>query len=110
PSRAADVDPRVPGREIYAGGRGGNIHRLRLVDEGAGRFRLDSVEIAHVAAEEFHTVVADDLDPADDGDELLVFGISGHVHRLEPSLRDGEGTSFTLTRVAELGGRVRDAV
>ena len=112
PSRAADVDPRVPGPEIYAAGRAGNVHRLRLVEEGGGRFRLESVEIAHVANEEFHTVIADDLDPSTDGDELLVFGISGDVYRLDPSLRDGDpqGSIFTLRRVAELGGRVRDAV
>ena len=29
PTRPADVDPRVPGREIYAGGRSGTVHRAR---------------------------------------------------------------------------------
>src|SRR5262245_974808 len=30
PSRPADVDPRVPGREIYAAGKAGNVHRIWL--------------------------------------------------------------------------------
>ncbi|MBK8974728.1 MAG: hypothetical protein IPM29_02270 [Planctomycetes bacterium] len=112
PSRPADVDPRVPGKEIYAGGRAGNVHRVRIVTEAAAGFRLESVEIAHVAGEEFHTIVAADLQPARAGDELLAFGITGAVFRLEPALRDDDpsGSAFALHRVATLPGRVRDAV
>ena len=112
PSRPADVDPRVPGKEIYAAGMAGNVHRIVVTEPRTNRYQLDSVEIAHVADEEFHCIVAADLIPEQPGDELLVFGLSGNVYRLAPSLRDGDpGDSiFTLTRVAMLPGRVRDAV
>lgn len=112
PSRPADVDPRVPGKEIYAAGAAGNVHRIVISEPHPNRYQLDSVEIAHVADEEFHCIVAADLNPDQPGDELLVFGLSGNVYRLAPDLRDGDpGSSiFTLTRVATLPGRVRDAV
>jgi peptide/nickel transport system substrate-binding protein len=112
PSRPADVDPRVPGREIYAAGRGGNVHRVVVTEFRTNQYRLDSVEIAHVADEEFHCILAADLLPEARGDELLVFGLSGAAYRIEASLRDGDphGAIFTLSRVAQLPGRVRDAV
>lgn len=112
PSAPADVDPRWPGREIYAGGRAGNLHRVVLVDKRAGGFELDSVEIGHVSGEEFHCLLAGELDPADEGDEVVAFGITGAVYAMTPDRRDGDlaGTHFVLTRVALLPGRVRDAV
>ncbi|MGE0144177.1 MAG: ABC transporter substrate-binding protein [Planctomycetota bacterium] len=112
PSRPADVDPRVPGAEIYAGGRGGNVHRITAVREGAARHRLESREIAHIPDEEFHTVLAGDLDTSRAGDELLAFAITGAVFQLDPDLRTGDpgSASFVTRRVATLPGRVRDAL
>jgi hypothetical protein len=106
PAGPVDVDPRVEGTELYAGGRAGNVHRVRLRPKGSG-FELDSVEIAHFAGEEIHTILAADLRPKLGGDELLVFTMSGGVHELRPL---GEGTGFRATRIGDLGGRVRQAV
>ncbi len=107
PSRPADVDPRVPGREIYAAGKAGNVHRVHVEALPFGKFELRSVEVGHLAGEEFHTVVAEDLDPTRPGDELLAFAISGAVVALTP----GSGASdFDMRKVADLPGRMRDAV
>lgn len=109
PSLPADVDPRVPGREIYAAGLGGNVHRVWLEPRPFAKFELRSVEIGHAAGEEFHTVLAGDLRPTHAGDELLAFAISGAVYALTPGADDGSA-SFTMAKVATLPGRVRDAV
>jgi len=106
PSRPADVDPRVPGRELYAAGRGGSVHRITLRDQPFARFSLESREIGHVGGEEFHTVLAAEFSPQSN-DELLVFAISGAVFRVVP--RD-EGDGFDLVKVGSVAGRVRDAL
>lgn len=106
PTRSRDVDPRVPGREIYAAGRAGSVHRVSLRPQPFGRFQLESVEIGHAAGEEFHAIVADDLEPGG-LDELLAFGISGAVYQLRP---ESAGDAFTMRCVATLPGRVRDVV
>ena len=106
PTRAADVDPRVPGRELYAGGRGGSLHRVTLRPQPFARFQLDSVEIGHAAGEEFHAVVAADLVPGGH-DELLAFAITGAVHQLVPN---GDGDAFAMRKVGHVPGRVRDCV
>lgn len=107
PSRAADVDPRVPGREVYAAGRAGSIHRITMRPQPFAKFTLESVEIGHAAGEEFHTVLAADLLPAAPGDELLAFAITGAVYRLAA---EGPDRAFAMTKVATVPGRVRDAV
>lgn len=106
-SEPAEVDPHAPGRELFAAGRAGNVHRVSLVPEPYGQWRLASTEIGHVAGEEFHTVVAADLDPARAGDELLAFAISGAVWQLRP---EGSTGRWQQERIAVLAGRVRDAV
>lgn len=106
PSRPVDVDPRVPGRELYAAGRGGSIHQITLREQPFARFSIESREIGHAAGEEFHTVLAADLSP-EPGAELLVFAISGAVYRLLP---DAEGDGFALRQVGDVDGRVRDAL
>lgn len=107
PSRPADVDPRVPGHEFYAAGRGGSLHRVTMRDQPFARFSLESCEIAHVRHEEFHTVIAADLLPEHAGDELLAFAISGAVYRLTAGTA---GDSFAMQKVATMPGRVRDVV
>jgi len=106
PTRSADVDPRVPGRELYAGGRAGSLHRVTLRSQPFAKFTLESVEIGHRPGEEFHAVVAGDFAPTA-GDELLAFAITGAVFQLVPS---GDGAAFTMPQVATVPGRVRDVV
>ena len=108
PSQPADVDPRVAGAEIYVAGKGGNVHRVTRTSKPFGQFALDSVEIGHVAGEEFHTVLAADLLPAHPGDELLVFGLSGAVYELRAAEQPGD--AFDMRLLARIDGRVRDAV
>lgn len=108
PSAPADVDPRVPGAELYAAGKHGNVHRITLRALAYGNWGLDTIEIGHAAGEEFHTVVAADLDPSGPGSELLAFAISGAVYQLEPA-KEGSPI-FTMRKVATVEGRVRDAV
>lgn len=107
PSRSADVDPRVPGREMYAAGRAGSMHRITVRPQPFARYSLETVEIGHVGGEEFHTVLAADLLPEQPGDELLAFAITGAVHRFTAA---GPDHGFTRTEVANVAGRVRDAV
>jgi len=112
PSVPADVDPRVEGRELYAAGRHGNVHRITLQPKPFGKWGLASVEIGHAAGEEFHTVVAADLDPSTPQAELLAFAISGAVYQLEPGDQspDQDDRAFNMRKLATIEGRVRDAV
>jgi hypothetical protein len=106
PTCSSDVDPRVPGRELYAGGKSGTVHRVVLRREPFARFHLESIEIGHAAAEEFHAVVAADLVPGG-SEELLAFGITGATFQLSA---EATGDAFTMRRVATLPGRVRNVV
>lgn len=105
PTRPADVDPRVEGRELYAAGQNGTVHQVTMRGQPFARFTFEAREIGHAAGEEFHAVLAADLIPGG-GDELLVFGITGAVYRLQPD--DGADGGFEMQRVARLPGRVRD--
>ncbi|HEX6811763.1 MAG TPA: hypothetical protein VF384_09085 [Planctomycetota bacterium] len=104
PTCSRDVDPRVPGRELYAGGKSGTVHRVVLRPQPFARFSLESLEIGHAAGEEFHAVLAADLLPGGNA-ELLAFGISGAVFQLTA---EATGDAFTMRRVATVPGRVRD--
>lgn len=108
PTKSADVDPRVPGRELYAGGRAGSLHRTILRSQPFAKFTLESVEIGHAAGEEFHSVLAADLVPERAGDEVLAFGITGAVFLLVPAGADGN--AFSMTKIGTVPGRVRDTV
>lgn len=103
PTRAADVDPRVPGAELYAAGKGGSLFRVTLRPQPFGKFTVEAREVAHAPGEEFHAVVAGDFAPGGQA-ELLLFGITGAVYA---ALADGE-SAFALRRVASVNGRVRD--
>lgn len=106
PTRAADVDPRVPGNELYAAGRAGSVHQVTRRSQPFARFTLESREIGHAAGEEFHAVVAGDFVPGG-ADELLAFAISGAVYQLLPQ---PDGEAFSMRKVATVQGRVRDVV
>lgn len=99
-----DVDPRVPGAELYVGGQSGNLYQIRPHAQGG----FDSRVIAYLPGREIHTLVAADLDDARAGLELFVFTSPGGWYRVEP---DGEAElPFRCMIVSELPGRVRDAV
>ncbi|MCB9913704.1 MAG: hypothetical protein H6828_00985 [Planctomycetes bacterium] len=100
---AGDVDPLVPGAELYVGGAGGNLYQLRGYASGA----LDARLIAQYPGLELHTLVGGDLDPRSPGAELLLFTRPGALYRVSPTGPDG---AFESVLLEELGGRVRDAV
>ncbi|MHC4920903.1 MAG: hypothetical protein ACYTKC_15105 [Planctomycetota bacterium] len=98
-----DVDPNTPGRELYTGGKNGNLYQIVPHQHGGFDVRL----VTHIPGEELHTCVCDDLLPDRAGRELLVFTGLGRVYDLRPG---GAGERFTPRAVAQLPGRVRDAV
>lgn len=100
----ADVDPRLPGPEIYTGGKRGNLYRIHADDH----LTFDTRVIARMPGEELHTAVAGDLDAALAGVELLVFTGLGEAHLVAPEA--GTGGGFTQRLLAQLPGRVRQAV
>lgn len=97
----ADVDPRVPGQELYVGSQSGNLYQLVPLRDG----RIDDRWIAHFPGREVHTVVGGELD-RQEGAELLVFTSPGGLWRVSP---DGEHGRFRSVLLEELDGRVRDA-
>lgn len=98
-----ELDSRRPERELYTGGKRGNLYQIVVHRDGT----LDTARIAAFPAEELHTVVAGDLDPTRPGDELLVFSHLGNVY--EPRARSG-GFEFDVVKRAQLAGRVRQAL
>ncbi|TAH37393.1 MAG: hypothetical protein EYC70_10515 [Planctomycetota bacterium] len=91
-----DVDPRIPGAELYTGGLGGTLwqlvpHLTRHVDA-----RL----IGLTPGAEIHTIVAA-------GSELYLFTAPGALWLSTPTGPDGR---FETRKLEELPGRVRDAV
>lgn len=97
----ADVDPRRDGKELYVGGKSGNLYQLAL----RGEHEWDKTEIAHWP-EEIHTIVAGELRPERSGAELVAFLKNGELWEL---IADGAG-GFAKRRLGILSGRVRDAV
>jgi hypothetical protein len=94
----ADVDPRIPGRELYTGGQRGNLFQVVAYPQTA----LDCRLIAGLEGKEIHTIVA-----RPEEKDLLVFTRPGGLYRVTPTGPDGR---FETTLVEELEGRVRDAV
>jgi len=98
-----DVDPRVPGDELYTGGQNGNLYQVLPHANG----KLDYRQIAAFPGLELHTTVAGDLDLRSPGAELLLFTSPGRLYRISPT---GAHGTFEATLLQELAGRVRDAV
>ncbi|MCA8966845.1 MAG: ABC transporter substrate-binding protein, partial [Planctomycetes bacterium] len=82
------------------------LHQVTLRPQPFARYTVESREIGHVGEVEFHTVLTGNLSPAP-GDEALAFAITGPVYQLVP---EGDAGAFVLRQVADVGGRVRDAV
>jgi hypothetical protein len=98
-----DVDPRIPGKELYTGGQRGNLYQVVAHGNGLLDYRL----IASFPGLEIHTILTGDLDPKRAGNELLVFTRPGNLFAVTPT--GGDGT-FESRHVQVLPGRVRDAV
>lgn len=98
-----DLDPHRPGRELYTGGLSGTLYQIHpRRDRG-----FDCVIPVRLRGRELHTFAAGDLDPAREGNELLVFTRAGRVLELRPP--GAAGGTWSTRPVAELPGRVRDA-
>lgn len=98
-----DLDPRRPGREVYTGGKRGNLFQIAFHRDGT----YDTSRIAAFPGEELHTAVAGDLDPSRPGNELLIFTHFGNVYDIRPK---GPAIEFEAPRIATISGRVRQAL
>ncbi|MFH0946080.1 MAG: hypothetical protein V2A76_12845 [Planctomycetota bacterium] len=99
-----DLDPHLPGKEIYAGGLRGNLYQIRPHYE----VDFDTRIIARFPGQEIHTLVGGDLLPDRPGEELLGFSKLGEVWDIRPGASPGQ--PFEAPVIAEVGGRVRQAV
>jgi hypothetical protein len=100
----ADIDARVPGREIYVGSQNGNVWQITVHLETF----LDCRLVAQLPGYEVHTLVAGELDPHRAGPEVLVFTRPGALFELTPRTDGMDG--FASERLQALDGRIRDAV
>ncbi|MHC4550259.1 MAG: hypothetical protein ACYTEZ_15925 [Planctomycetota bacterium] len=96
-----DLDPRVPGPELYTGGKRGNLWQVVPHAHGALETRL----VAHLPGREIHTLVVGDVDAEHDGLEMVVFTWPGGLY-LVRSTESG----LELVELQELKSRIRDAV
>ncbi len=99
-----DIDPRRQGKELYVGGKNGNLYQIAPHHEGG----FDVNRIAHLPGREMHTLAAADFDPTRDGIELFLFTRPGGLFLLEPVQESG--SAFVCHHRQDLAGRVRDAV
>lgn len=100
----ADLDPRVPGPELYTGSQNGNLFQVTAHLETF----LDSRIIAQLPGREIHTLVGGDLDPSTPGGELIAFTRPGEMHVLRARADGRDGFDDTL--VETIASRIRDAV
>ncbi len=91
-----ELDPRVPGKELYVGSESGNIYQIRFYSDGA----LDARRIALLPGREVHTLLALP------GRGLLAFTEPGGLWLLTPERPNGE---WQTTLVEEFPGRIRDS-
>jgi len=99
----ADVDPRVDGSELYVGGERGVLHMVARRGHGL----VDDHVIGTLPGHEIHTILAGELDPRTPSADVLAFTRPGGLWRSTPT---GEHGGFETSRLAELTGRVRDAL
>jgi hypothetical protein len=99
-----DVDPRIPGSEVYTGAQSGNLYQVVAHREG----RLDNRRIAVLPGLEIHTLAIAELDPARAGLELLAFTSPGGLWLAAPRTDGIDG--FTVELLEPIVGRVRDAL
>jgi hypothetical protein len=99
----ADVDPRIPGNEVYTGGKNGNLFQVVVHADGT----VDRRRIAAFGGESINILVAGDLDPAQPGSEVLCFLWPGALALVTPTGPDG---TFEVRWRRDDPARVRDAV
>ncbi|MGQ0612592.1 MAG: hypothetical protein ACT4PV_02420 [Planctomycetaceae bacterium] len=97
----ADVDPRVPGKELYTGGQRGNLFEIVAYDDET----LDCRRVTNIPGREIHTLVAADFEPGRADEELLVFTRPGGLYILRAS-----EAGLELAHLQDLEGRVHDAI
>lgn len=98
-----DVDPRIPGSEVYTGAQSGNVYQVVAYREA----RLDNRRIVSIPGHEIHTLAIAELDPARSGLELVAFTSPGGLWLLTPRADGLDG--FTAELLDPIAGRVRDA-
>jgi len=99
-----ELDPRIPGPEIYVGGKKGNVYQIRFHQEGG----VDCALIARFPGQEVHWFSAGDLRPERAGDELIIHLLRGDALALEPKAEGGAG--FTTRPLADFDARVRQSL
>jgi len=98
-----DIDPRVPGPELYVGSQGGNIYEVVGYPDRRSRSR----RVARLGGCEIHTLLAGEIDPASPGPELIAFTLPGAVFELKPKGPEHDG--FDARLLQSIDGRVREA-
>jgi nickel transport system substrate-binding protein len=99
PVAHADVDPELPGKELYAGGQSGRVYQIWPRPTGG----FDTRVIAEWPGDEIHTLIAGELDAERAGSELYAFTLSGELWSVRPK------RGAKPVHIASIGGRVRDA-
>lgn len=99
----ADVDPRIPGKELYVGAQSGNVYQIVVHADRAVDYR----RVAKIPGREVHTLIAGEIDPASPGQALVAFTLPGGIFELKPRPPAMDG--FEVRQLAEIDGRVRDA-
>jgi hypothetical protein len=99
-----DVDPRVPGRELYVGAKAGNVYEI----VAHPRAHLDNRLVVNLENREVHTLLCADVLAAHPGQELLAFTSPGALYVLAPRADGLDG--FEVLERHEPWGRVRDAL
>jgi hypothetical protein len=101
----ADLDDRVPGKELYTGGKVGNLWQVVVHREGGA---IENRLIGRFPAERINILVAGDLRPDLPGNELAVFTAPGQLHLVT---RDASAPGgFTSTHLQRTDSHSRDAL
>lgn len=98
----ADVDPVVPGRELYVAGEKGNLYQIVAHPEGV----LDERLVASLPGQAINILLAGDLVPSNPGAEVLAFTWPDGLYVLAP----GSGGRFEVKLKDPTKERVRDAL
>lgn len=111
---AGDLDPRVPGTELYVGGGSGHVHRVnarpkrRWVAGQAAPESPPSTVVGSFEGASLSKFVLGEIDVSRPGNEMLAFTNNGPLLDVRPDPNDGDG--LVLTQIGDLGARCRDAV
>jgi hypothetical protein len=96
-----DLDPRIPGSELYTGSQLGNVYQVITHPEG----HIEHRRIGRIEGRAVNTIVAGELDAAP-GAEIVIFTWPGGLYVLRP---DGP-RDWSIEHLGDVPGRIRDAV